>query len=340
MPQVSRVKIKKIEPIKGSDFLDKHILSNKNTVVWAKGKFKEGETVLYIAEASLLPQDLIKELGLEGRLAGSKKNRVKALKLRKVYSEGLIMKDTIKNSEGEPLEDEYLDRGLKIRKYIPKVPTSLSGAVFNLGTEHVGNFEVRKDYENIYEDALVVSVTEKLHGTNIRIGKVDFSHDDLFGEKNNIYVCSKGLGNKGQVFKNSVDNAYTKMFKKYQKAFEALNPGEYVVAEVYGSGIQDLHYGLEEPDLAVINYPGHHNTKEERNKLTEEHGLRFVPLLYSNSLTIEEFFNIDLENMNTQAGAEGIHQMAEGIVAHVNNFGLVKRVAQRYKLRKGGSEYN
>ena len=37
-----------------------------------------------------MPDDILEELELTGRLAGSKKNRVKAIKLRGVLSQGIL----------------------------------------------------------------------------------------------------------------------------------------------------------------------------------------------------------------------------------------------------------
>ena len=54
-----------------------------------KGVYHTGDLVVYLPEASVVPQDVIEELGLEGRLAGKTKNRVKAIKLRGVLSQGL-----------------------------------------------------------------------------------------------------------------------------------------------------------------------------------------------------------------------------------------------------------
>lgn len=55
-----------------------------------KGVYKSGEYAVYIPEQAILPPALIMELGLEGRLAGREKNRVKAIRLRGELSQGII----------------------------------------------------------------------------------------------------------------------------------------------------------------------------------------------------------------------------------------------------------
>ncbi|MFD0850638.1 RNA ligase (ATP), partial [Actinomadura adrarensis] len=58
--------------------------------VVGKGQFQSGDWALYIPEGSVLPDELIAELGLDGKLAGSKKNRVKAVRLRGELSQGIV----------------------------------------------------------------------------------------------------------------------------------------------------------------------------------------------------------------------------------------------------------
>lgn len=55
-----------------------------------KGKHKPGDIVLYFMVESLLPENVIQALGLTGRLSGSAKNRVKTVRLRGEYSQGIV----------------------------------------------------------------------------------------------------------------------------------------------------------------------------------------------------------------------------------------------------------
>lgn len=48
--------------------------------VVAKGAHRTGDWVVHIPENELLPDALIEELGLTGKLAGSRRNRVKAIR--------------------------------------------------------------------------------------------------------------------------------------------------------------------------------------------------------------------------------------------------------------------
>lgn len=55
-----------------------------------KGKYTTGDWALYIPEQAIVPQELLQELGLAGKLAGAGKNRVKAMRLRGELSQGLV----------------------------------------------------------------------------------------------------------------------------------------------------------------------------------------------------------------------------------------------------------
>ena len=63
--------------------------------VVAKGPYRTGESAVYIPEQSVLPGELIEELGLTGRLAGNSlagnnSDRVKAVRLRGELSQGIV----------------------------------------------------------------------------------------------------------------------------------------------------------------------------------------------------------------------------------------------------------
>ena len=74
-------------------------------VITKKNEFKEGNLVVYIPTQAVLPDTVIEELNLKGKLAGSKKNRVKEVRLRGVFSEGLIYPHTNGNPIGTDMTE-------------------------------------------------------------------------------------------------------------------------------------------------------------------------------------------------------------------------------------------
>ncbi len=87
---------------------------------------------MYIPEQSVLPDELIGELGLTGRLAGGAANRVKAVRLRGELSQGLVCRPkalagvdlTRAAAEGT----DFAER-LGITKWVPPIPTTMDGEV-------------------------------------------------------------------------------------------------------------------------------------------------------------------------------------------------------------------
>jgi RNA ligase (TIGR02306 family) len=85
--------IKTIEDIEGADRIQKATLCNLPfTFVILKGAYEVGETVLYFPIDSVIPESLAIKLGVAGKLAGKRKDRVKTICLKKVYSQGVVGK--------------------------------------------------------------------------------------------------------------------------------------------------------------------------------------------------------------------------------------------------------
>lgn len=100
--------------------------------VVAKGVYRTGETAVYIPEQSVLPEELIEELGLTGRLAGSRSDRVKAVRLRGELSQGIVCLP--KALAGVDLARAAADgtdfaERLGITKWVPPIPPTMDGEV-------------------------------------------------------------------------------------------------------------------------------------------------------------------------------------------------------------------
>lgn len=123
-----------------------------------KGAFKTGDLGVYLPEQAVLPDWVIARLGLEGKLAGKDQNRIKAVKLRGVLSQGLVYPvearyDVVETNtgpypstihdvvycvtqdEGGPghrVEEGYdVREWMGITKYEPPIPVHMAGEVFN-----------------------------------------------------------------------------------------------------------------------------------------------------------------------------------------------------------------
>ncbi len=239
--EVNVVRIDRIEDHPNADALELAIIGGYRAIVKI-GEFRAGDLVVYIPEASILPQWLLKEMGLEGYLAGKDKNRVKAIKLRGILSQGLVLpikihmdKDIdIVASNGkiwtyhiiqcehqgyiigegyitEDVESQFLGLDvaelLGIVQWEPPIPISMVGEVCNIyGKTLRYDIENLKKYPHILEEGEEVVMTEKLHGTFMGIGYwPGLGKTDLF-EGGDVFTFSKGLGAQGLVFKDNENN--------------------------------------------------------------------------------------------------------------------------------------
>ena len=345
----SRVYALRIEPHPNADRLELAAIGGFRCVV-GKDSFADGDLAAYIPEGAVCPDWLITELGLEGKLAGSKKNRVKAVQLRGALSQGLVYPVRDGMIRGRPVSagDEVTEL-LELVKYEPPIPISMQGEVqaAHGATLHY-DIEDFKKYPQEFRDGEPVVVTEKLHGTWCCLGR----HPD-----HGPIVTSKGMSDKGLVLRlNDANqgNLYVRTWTAHQEAFEAARArlaggGEpcYVLGEVYGRGVQDLHYGQPNPAFAVFDaYVGEPGMGRylSSDELAEALGglLPLVPVLYRGPFSLAK-----LQELTDGATTLGGAHVREGVVVRpaaerVSEFGrvILKSVSGKYLTRKGGTEFN
>ncbi len=295
-----------------------------------RGRYRSGQRVAYIPENAIVPEPLLRRMNLwdeeagKGRLGGKGGDRVRPIRLRGELSQGLVFEPEADAEVGADLAEEY-----GIVKYVPKVPTSMSGQVSN-----VAGFLVSYDIENIqkFPDALVpgetVVVTEKLHGTYACFSYVPPPDkaslpDDL--PNGSVLVASKGLGAKGLAFKDveeNDNNLYLRTWKQqlrdtgvWRRVEESARGPVHVMAEIFGRGVQDLHYGLQTPLLRVFDVflgpppTGAFLDYEALRRITDEWGVDRVP-----ELAVAPFSeDLVLEHRDGPDTLSGSH-MREGIV--------------------------
>ena len=72
-----------------------------------KGSYKVGDYVVYFPVDSLLPDDLIKFINMEGKFSGKNHNRVKTIKLRGRISQGFALNvDTVLEFLEQKINDQ------------------------------------------------------------------------------------------------------------------------------------------------------------------------------------------------------------------------------------------
>ena len=320
----------RLEPHPNADLLELAVVGGYRCVV-QKGKYKDGDLAAYIPEGAIVPADVIAELGLEGRLAGPDMNRVKAIKLRGVLSQGLVYP-----ADGERFRRLYEQNDSRIpalsvgdgvtlilglAKYEPPIPTHMQGEVDNaFGMTLNYDIEDVKKWPDVLQEGEPVRMTEKLHGTWCCLGW----HPDHDANEGAI-VTSKGMSAKGLVFKlneANENNLYVQAWRRHEEAFHHLRDGllegltvpMYLLGEIFGPGVQNMHYGLEKPAFRAfdvyVGVPGQGRfmAPQELEEFMDDI-LPLVPTLYEGPFSTEAMLSVT--DGQTEAG--GLH-IREGTV--------------------------
>ena len=344
-------------------------------------RYAVGDLVVYIPSAAVLPEWLLREMDFwneelgKGTLAGSLGDRVKPMRLRGVFSDGvlypaqdgwdlpkpvMVLRETRMHwfEVGEDASEH-----LGITKYEPTIPAAMAGEVANMAEHLVKyDFERWEKAPDLFEQGEQVTATEKLHGTNMCITWVpELAHEEMFGVQGNIIVSSKGLGAQGLAFKNNTNNLgnlYVRTLRDLlSNDFEAklltlvsmMTRGMQleittpvpvrIWSEVYGAGVQDLHYGTTKPELAVfdIRIGERWLTDSELEQACAHLGVRKVPLAYKGPFDLAALEAVR-DGATMLGGAnirEGIVVRSENLLPHpVHGRRIAKMISPDYLVRK------
>lgn len=333
-----------------------------------KGAYRTGDHALYIPEAAVLPEALIEELGLTGKLAGSQKDRVKAVRLRGELSQGIVCRpDRVTRSNmvdgdwanviirDDMIGDEIIDWAdtLGIHKYEPPVPVHLAGKV-KAQTRLLPWMDIEniKKHPDMFTPGEWVYATEKVHGTCCLV-----TYDAVGVE---LLVSSKGMAKQGLCLQEDPSNTYWRAVRSsgiHQVLIELAERWNAtrvaVFGEVYGAGIQDLAYGHkgdEDPQFRVFDmaveeegsvwWVDTHSIRILFNYLAEEGhaSVHTMPILYEGPYDYDRI--LEVTTGKTVVG-NGAH-IREGVVIrpsperfHRQSRVIGKSINPDYLVRKG-----
>lgn len=322
--------------------------------VVAKGAYRTGDTALYIPEQSVLPADLIEELGLTGRLAGGKSDRVKAVRLRGELSQGIVCRPRalaeVDLARAAAEGTDFAER-LGVVKWVPPIPPTMNGEV-----EAAPDLLPWVDIENVqrYPDIFApgepVVVTEKLHGSACLLTYVAGGR---------VYVSSKGFGSKSLALKEDPRNLYWRAIHGHRVAGVAAALAERlgarrvgVFGEVFGAGVQDLTYGADgrRESLGYAVFDVSAEIDGEVRWLDPAAALLagelpLVPRLYEGPYDADRVLEVATGRETVSGRAlhlrEGvvIRPAAERYSPVTGGRAIAKAVSAAYLTRKGGTEY-
>lgn len=231
-PYVKMVTINTVEPAENSDFLDKLTFKEMGwNAISQKGLHDAGKQVMFIPAESVIPYELSEELEVTKYLS---KGRVRVVKFRGNRSEGLIV-----------------DRE-KVEPYLPYIMKWEDKPTVQMQGQTQSPSDVALDFCKFYKmpnilnepDTFAIGEeifhSEKLHGTNTRCGNLRHPQTEEY----QFYV-----GSHNNVLKETEKNLYWRILKQYKEKM----PRDVVFfGEIFGMGVQHLHYGASEPKVAFF----------------------------------------------------------------------------------------
>jgi RNA ligase (TIGR02306 family) len=299
-------------------------------VVFKTGDFVQGDLAVYVPVDSVVDtaRSEFAFLADKASLAGDGRFlfRVKSIKLRNIPSYGLLVPAPVPGL----VEGQDVRELLGVTKYDPGPCYELSGIVQGEmvslpqdGMVPLYDIEGMRRYSNVIEPGELVSVTEKIHGSNGRWAYVG-------GQ----FLC----GSRTKFRTASVWNRIADEYNLEYILSLPENQGLVLYGEVYGKGIQDLEYGLSEPQAIFFDLydsrTGLWKSTDEFRAFCDTYALPVVPELYRGPYNAQAVAEM-AEGASTLAGANHVR---EGVVVKP----LVERWDQsigRVFLKQPGEGY-
>jgi RNA ligase (TIGR02306 family) len=280
--------VKAVYPHPNADVLEFITVKGWPVIVQKALGLKPGDRVVYFPPDCVMPPELADRLGITKYLAplpreidGTRKPglRVRAARLRGEPSYGTI--DHVVDPTWEVGRDVKDDYG--VTKFEPPERPcdgeSLPGvAAFHRYTE----IENIRNFPDVLRPGEEVVITEKIHGKSCRLGLVR-TRDGAF----EFMAGSHGQRRKEVDAKGRPSDFWRPLTDTVRALLSDLSGGEHsvvVFGELYGSGVQDMAYGLAGGAKGFrafdIAADGKYLDYERKVEALARHGIEMVPLLY------------------------------------------------------------
>jgi RNA ligase (TIGR02306 family) len=348
----------------------KHPNADRLSIVKVKGwycvtglnDYAVDDLVVYCPPDSVIPQHLIEKYNLEYL---KKNGRVGTVKLRKCISQGLILPLPDSDSKRKFAVGDDLAVELGITKYEPPAPKYQQNLQGKKSTrkkrnplfDKYTNIENIKNYNRIFKEGDEVVITEKIHGTNFRAGRLPINPGYSFLDKIQYwwykYILKRGYefvygSHNVQITYHANRNCfygedvYGRMAEKYKLA--EIIPEDFIVyGEIYGKGIQELEYDRADIDVVFfdIKYKNKYLSYTDFVKFCSKYDLPKAPALYIGPFS-EQVLKEETNGKSTIA-----KHIREGCVVksfHEENHPVVgrkvlKSISEEYLANKKRTEY-
>lgn len=326
-------------------------------VVLQKGKYSEGDLVVFIPPDAVIEEALHTQWGVSNYLAslpqdyvgaGPGARRVKAARLRGQPSYGLVvdLPDFSYQDDSRVFYDD-IAAYWGITKYEPLI-TDKNIEVDHPAFHKYTSIERYQNFPHIIPDGEIVVITEKIHGVNCRVGivpDVGWIAGSFTARRKEVDEDT-GLNNLYWLPLKSPN--YINLQVMIEATFKKHQAPVIVFGELYGGGIQDMNYGLPTAKgfrVFDITINGQYLSYAEKRKLLESHGVEAVPQLYRGPMSAEvvqkytDGPTVVGESTGKFKGREGV-VITPVVERHDPTIGrvILKSISVDYLERKGATD--
>lgn len=257
--------IDELKPHTNADALDIAVVGGWQCVV-KKDEYQAGDKVVYFPPDTVLPEQWIEHFGVGDYTS---KGRIRQARLRGEPSFGLVVKPDDPSWEvGQDVADYY---GATKYEPPPKVMPGDSVAGHPLFPAYT-EVENLRSFPDVFVPGEPVAISEKIDGTNVRLGIVEgqrmagsrkLRRAEPEDYKGNTYWFPWTLPEVAKLLAKCAEN----------------HTSVVLYGEVYGRGIQKLHYGQKGVAFAAFDLllDGQFVGIDEFLLLTRAHGVATVP---------------------------------------------------------------
>jgi RNA ligase (TIGR02306 family) len=304
------------------------------------GDHTPGEKVLYFPADMMIPEGVAEKLGVKKYLKhvrwnGKKvQSRIAACRLRGVPSFGFVIPCDQRMEVDTDVTAIYQGEKYEPPEVMPKLPGIKGGRRFHL---EPGEFTMYTNIQHYWRypgvfsefgDDEQVVITEKIHGTNSRVG-VLFEGDE--------WVYAAGSHKVRWMQCNEAFRYWRPLDNEGMLSMLAELCGEcanvIVFGEIYGSSVQDMDYGVDGDEgyrVFDISVNGTYLDWDSVTRFCNQHGVTVVPVLYQGPWKcVSEVIDQYSSGRTCVGKSRGKFKDREGIV--------IKPVMERLTDKIGGS---
>jgi RNA ligase (TIGR02306 family) len=349
--------IDNIEPHENADRLEIATVKGWRCIV-PKDVYSIGDECVYLQPDILLPPELAEKLGVSNYLKKIPKNypdrdnyagRVSVTRLRGIPSSGIVAR--VYDEWREHLGD--LATYLGVEKYEPPEPIGTGDAERDCTAFHrYIDMENIRNFPNVFEEDEIVIATEKIHGTNCRLGYVNENGIMTWMGGSHRVRRRQFTETDGKISTSVYWKPYDlypeiqSMMMELAQRFGQPSSGLadiVVFGEIFGSGIQDLKYGQKMTQDFVgfdISVDGTYLNYSDCMSWFTQYYIPVVPFIYYGKYQLK----VLEEHASGQTLLDDKH-IREGIVIrpmeesyYHRGRKILKLINFDYLNRKGGTE--